>query len=102
MPANVAWKVGSVKEMKSVLTELSFKIVKAPRLWAFLPTSSMLIFTPFEPTSIPAYTDELLYFNLKLLCARIEKTVSNRTNARASLDIFCMEEMFCLIRKINE
>src|SRR6266576_2814001 len=89
--------------MKSVFTELSFKILKAPRLWAFFPISSMLIFTPFDPTSMPAYTDELLYFNLKLPCAdKEEKTGSSVIKNRNGFKICRMEEMFCLTDKITK
>ena len=51
---SVAWKVGCVKEIKSVLTAVSFKILKEPSFFEFLPISSILSFTPFEPTSKPA------------------------------------------------
>ncbi|MEI9809116.1 MAG: hypothetical protein WDO16_15345 [Bacteroidota bacterium] len=46
-PSTVAWKVLGVKEMKSVLTVVSFKILKEPVAFASLPTSSKLIFYPF-------------------------------------------------------
>src|SRR5436190_5067182 len=96
MPFNVASKLGELNEIKSVFMELSFKTLKAPRLCAFFPISITLIFTPFEPTSIPAYTDELLYFNLKLFCPCKKKERTTAIENRTGLNIFCMEEMFCL------
>src|SRR5688572_29695848 len=63
--SSVAWKVGSVKDIKSVLIAVSFNTLKAPLLCAFFPSSTTLIFTPFEPTSIPVKMEELLNFDFR-------------------------------------
>ena len=45
----------SLLEIKSVLTEVSFITLNVPLFFALSPISSKLIFTPFEPTSMPQY-----------------------------------------------
>jgi hypothetical protein len=70
-------KVGAEKEIKSVLTDVSFKILKEPLILEFFPTSSRLIFTPFDPTSMPLYKSVLSIFRLTLSWADKNKTPVN-------------------------
>jgi hypothetical protein len=54
-PINVLLKDSLVKEMKSVFTDVSFTILKLPFFNPLPVISTILIFTPLDPTSIPAY-----------------------------------------------